>query len=349
MKLLFLYTEVMGYTEIVLETLKENYNARIILIHWDRKKLTKHKLSVTCEKIIPRSTVDKSDLKRLVDRFEPDILFISGWMDKVYLKIARISKKNGITVVAGLDTPWKHSLKQFISSIFLKMYWSNHFDYFWVPGGGQYHYAVQLGFQGRILKNLYSADVNLFQQAWETGKKHNYPRKLLFIGRLEPHKGIMDLINTFLSITSQQRSGWELVIVGNGPLENEIKSVSEVKLIGFLDPNSLKKEMSKAGAFCLPSHWEPWGVVIHEAAAAGLPLLLSDQCGAAETFLEEGLNGFLFKAGDLKDLKNKLIRLFTMSSESLFDMGLNSHKFSNRITPELSAETLINVLGENRY
>lgn len=349
MRILFLYSEIMGYTEALLAALKKNHNASIKLVHWDHKKVSDYRLVVSGNDIISRSNIDLTNLINLIDQYNPDLIYVSGWMDKLYLKGVKYAKKKGIKVVAGLDTPWTNSVKQNIASIFLRSYWKAHFDYFWVPGSSQALYAEKLGFAKMILKNLYSADVSTFQKAWNGRKKDRYPHRLLFVGRLIPLKGIEDLIEAFLSLTPGERSDWELVIVGNGPLEKQIPDDHSIRYLGFLEPQMLAHQMIDSGAFCLPSHWEPWGVVIHEAAAAGLPMILSDSCGAAETFLVEGENGFSFKSGEKGQLKTKLIQLFNLSDDALLEMGSKSHALSDGIRPEISARTLIEVIDEVRY
>ena len=342
----------MGYTESVLESLINDFGARIILVHWDHKKLSKHKLSILCDQVIPRSEIDLVQIKHIINNYNPNLIFVSGWMDKIYLSATRYARKKKILVVAGMDTPWTGSVKQYISSILLKKYWRNHFNYLWVPGKRQINYAHKLGFIGKCRPNLYSGRVDLFNKSWErskNSKKEQYPHQLLFIGRLEKIKGIDMLVNIFLQIKKELKNDWRLVIAGSGTLETSIPGSPDIENVGFKTQKELTALMGDSGAFCLPSLWEPWGVVIHEAAAAGLPLLLSDECGAAEAFLEEDENGFIFKAGDENRLKENLIKLFEFSDKSLYRMAEKSYKLSHKITPQLSAETLMDIFDENRH
>ena len=91
-------------------------------------------------------------------------------------------------------------------------------------------------------------------------------------------------------------------------------------------------KFNEAGVFCLPSKSEHWGLVVHEAAASGLPLLLSDTTFASDAFLINGFNGFTFDEKNRKELKSSLKKLFNMTDNSLFKMGNNSLVMSKRIS-----------------
>jgi glycosyltransferase involved in cell wall biosynthesis len=102
--------------------------------------------------------------------------------------------------------------------------------------------------------------------------------------------------------------------------------------------------MARAGAFVLASHNEPWGVVIHEATAAGLPVLCTDVCGAAADLVSDGHNGYLFAPGDADHLGRLMVRLTRMSDNDLQDMGRNSFELSRQFTPALWADRLLRCI-----
>ena len=65
--------------------------------------------------------------------------------------------------------------------------------------------------------------------------------------------------------------------------------------------------MAHADVFVLPSVYEPHGIVVHEAMAAGTPVIASDVCGAAYDLVDAGVNGEIFRSGDAEDLRAKLL------------------------------------------
>src|SRR6185295_13276085 len=95
-----------------------------------------------------------------------------------------------------------------------------------------------------------------------------------------------------------------LVLVGDGPESKSLRELASarnlrrVRFAGSREPSELPGIYAAADLFVLPSRHEPWGVVVNEAMAAGLPVVLSDRVGAAPDLLVDGANGRLFPAGD---------------------------------------------------
>ena len=72
------------------------------------------------------------------------------------------------------------------------------------------------------------------------------------------------------------------------------------------------------GVFILPSLKEPWGVVLNEFAASGVPLLGSNVIGASSAFLINGYNGYTFDAGDCESFAQRLLQFINMNDDELF-------------------------------
>src|SRR6202035_2548988 len=85
-----------------------------------------------------------------------------------------------------------------------------------------------------------------------------------------------------------------------------------------------------AGCFVLPSLREPWGLVVNEAMAAGLPLILSDHCGCADDLLETERNGYVFDPADPGQISPLLAKLAGFSQEHRERMGRHSRKIISR-------------------
>lgn len=157
-------------------------------------------------------------------------------------------------------------------------------------------------------------------------------RRIIFVGRMEPVKDPQLLLDAFIEI-SPQLPDWDLLMVGEGSLRQRLQSLvppalaSRIIWTGFFeDPNDLAALYSLSDVFVLPSRVEPWGVVVSEAACH-LALIASDQVGAAHELIRDGVNGFRFRAGDLQDLKSKLLELmknpeldrFKQASQTVLD------------------------------
>jgi glycosyltransferase involved in cell wall biosynthesis len=192
---------------------------------------------------------------------------------------------------------------------------------------------------------LYSADLNLFHQAYQNNfeqKQARYPHRFLFVGRLESIKGLDILIESW-TLLGDEKLDWELHLIGNGSLKTSLESTKGVMIKDFMQPDQLMEEVADAGCFILPSRGEPWGVVVHEFAAAGLPLILSEVVGSASTFLIPGMNGFSFKANDPQDLARRMTKIISLNDRQLLTMSEYSYRLSQRITPESSAANLLSI------
>ena len=116
---------------------------------------------------------------------------------------------------------------------------------------------------------------------------------------------------------------------------------------GFVQPEELPKLMEQAGAFVLPSRFEPWGVVVQEAAAAGLPVLCSTAAGAGVHLVRDGYTGFEVESGSVDHLTQAMRRMGALSQEERDRMGDRGHQLSKQYTPEHWAETFVE--GVKRY
>lgn len=347
MKILYLYTEVMGYTLATINSLIDR-GAIVHLVHWDKKKLTPYNFSCTQSLVVyKRSDFKTRTLIKLTNELDPDITVVSGWQDKSYLRVSKMLISNNKIVVSGFDDQWHNTFRQNFAFLLGKFnFFSLFFSHAWITGSYQFEYARKIGFKkNQIINDLYSADLKIFEKVFQKKvliNKSNLPKKFIYVGRLEPVKGLLSLIKAWESIYSL-RQEWELHLVGDGSLFNKINSISGVHVKHFMQPKDLAEELVNYGCFVLPSLFEPWGVVVHEFAAAGFPLIVSEEVGSAPTFLISGTNGYLFKSGDYLNIANVMLKIINHSEEELIKMGQISNFLSMRITPETSANNLLSL------
>lgn len=134
------------------------------------------------------------------------------------------------------------------------------------------------------------------------------------VGRLLPQKGVSDTIEATARARRRTDRRLHLLLVGDGPLRAALeRRAAQLELdatfAGFREGDPLLECYVASDVFALLSTREPWGVVVNEAAAFGLPLVLSDQVGAAADLLRPGENGELVRAGDVDDQARALARL----------------------------------------
>jgi len=122
---------------------------------------------------------------------------------------------------------------------------------------------------------------------------------LLFVGRLEPMKGIDLLLK---AINDLDKKKVRLLVVGSGPLEKELKKYSFVKYFGRVNQSELYKYYNSADLFVFSSRYEPWGLVPYEALACGAKVLSTDVGDVRFSLKKESI----IPPNDFLALKNKL-------------------------------------------
>lgn len=349
-KVLILYTELMGYTAKKLEVMASALGADVTAVCRDQNKKTPY-VPQDGERVryLGRSLFNEVKLLELFREVDPDLLYVSGWEDKGYLPAALAGRKKGIPVVCGLDNQWRGDLRQLAGCLLSPWLVRKYFSHMQVAGRWQFEYARRLGFaKEKIVPHVYSADTELFSNHWNESREQkaaSYPHVFLFVGRLHPAKGLDVLIDAWRMLGQQVKHDWKLVLVGNGPLEEELKGDSNIVLKGFLPPADVAALVPQTGAFVLPSRKEPWGVVVHEFAAAGLPLLLSNVVGAGTEFLIDGFNGCSFERENPAALCAALRRIVEADDADLLAMGERSFALSKKISPEMSAASLMSCIN----
>jgi len=340
-KILFLLNNLPGYFEGGITHLLNVSKAEVLVCKEKDDSKAPFENFIPQHLLLNKEDFCTEDLLNTFISFNPKICYVTGWKSKQYLKIVHKLKKSGVTIVSGLDNPWRGDFRQRVGMLLSQMLKNRYFDYIWVSGMSQYQFAKGLGFKKeRILKNLYIADTANFSVS-----KDVYSKKILFVGRLEKEKNIELLVQCFGNLTEEERNGWMLTIIGNGSLKQNITDKPYIVVKSFMQPSELQTEIVDAGAFILPSRYEPWGVVVQEFAMAGLPLILSDKVNAGEEYLINGYNGYSFKYNNMDSLKKGMIKIFNSSEDQLKEMGMRSKKLASRNDYEIWANTLLSVLS----
>lgn len=344
MRVLILYTELAGYNLPSLKALAEG-QIDIHLVRWPVNKEAPFDFGeIPGVTVYERGEYDNDTLLALAERLQPSALYVAGWMDKGYTAVARHWRAKGVPVICALDNHWRGDIRQRIASWISPWHVKRMFSHLWVPGLHQYEFARRLGYAPtEIRTGMYSADVAPFMAVNAPTKETDADRELLYVGRFVDVKGVRELVEAFTGLLNKKEEKWTLRMVGAGPLQGTLPAHPKVIYQDFVQPSALPDLAAKADAFILPSHFEPWGVVLHEFAAAGLPLLASDACGSATAFLRDGYNGFSFKAKEPVALKQALKRLFEAPNEDLELMGKRSRALSQQITPESWAATFLSM------
>lgn len=344
MKILFLYAEVTGYLLGCLRVLRAHPQVSEIRVY-QNLRLPENDYRIGADSPVPvRNAIGRpaDELWPEIAAFGPDLVFVSGWMFRKYYQLAKRLRAAGAVLVIGNDTPWYGTARQWAGAASSPFWLAPLYDYMWVPGASQYAFARRLGFAPhRIQTGLLSADVDAFRQA---RKPQDKPVKtLLSVGSFSPNKGMARLQSAFSQLVEGGLSGWELHLVGSAAGGEQLPPAPGVRITPFVQPEALPQIFAGADAFALASLKESWGVVVHEAACTGLPLLLSENVGAAADFLEAGRNGLLFDPRSPEDLLKKMQHMLSFPEAKRQEMGAHSEMLSHRYSPEIWVEKLLGM------
>jgi 1,2-diacylglycerol 3-alpha-glucosyltransferase len=274
-----------------------------------------------------------------LDRDQPDVLCLVGYVRPESMAAANWARRQRRPAILlsesqAIDRPriwWKE---------LFKMQRTRQFDAALVGGPAHRNYLVRLGMPSdRIALGYNAVDNGYFAietQRWRnsaTGRA-GVPAVPYFLTvcRFAPEKNLVRLIRAFTRYREQSNplSAWDLVLCGDGPGAVEVENAiarsgcaAAVHRPGFLQADALTRWYAHAEAFVLPSLSEPWGLVVNEAAASGLPLLVSARAGCAATLVPEpeGTTGGQFNPLDIEEMTTKLAWIAGLPAEDRRAMG----------------------------
>jgi glycosyltransferase involved in cell wall biosynthesis len=168
---------------------------------------------------------------------------------------------------------------------------------------------------------------------------------VLSVARLAPEKGLDTLLRAVAAASDPRLV---LLLSGSGPERERLATLGSelgvrLVLLPELPWERIVERYVAADVFALLSRHEPWGVVVNEAAACGLPLVLSDRVGAAHDLLEDGRNGALVPADDV-GAAAEAIRALAADADRRSAMGTASREIVSGWGYEPSIENLVRVV-----
>ena len=166
--------------------------------------------------------------------------------------------------------------------------------------------------RGRVEVALQSADLEVAASGSRDAARDG-PVRILAVGRLVADKNLSELIAAFASAGFGEGEA-ELELRGAGPLEGELRAQAErlgapVRFPGAVAPEELGAVYAQADVLALVSSYEPFGAVLREGAAAGLPLVASRRAGATGDVAVEGENALVVDPGDRAEITDALRRM----------------------------------------
>jgi glycosyltransferase involved in cell wall biosynthesis len=279
---------------------------------------------------------------------DPHAVLMTSWHPRAYRKAVRRLRGRTLRVLC-MDNQWWGTPKQRLGVITSPILIRPTFDAAFVAGDRGVEFARRFGFTNeRILQGLYSCDQDRFAAVAHARGDAVADPAFLFVGRLAATKGIDVLAEAYRRYRDMVDDPWPLRVSGTGGGAGTLQGLAGVEMLGFVQPDDLPDVMARSGCLVLPSRFEPWGVVVHEAAAAGLPVICTSVCGAASRLVLDGYNGRVIEPGDPGALARALARISTSSAAERRDMGAASRALADQFTSDRWAKLLLARIRELR-
>lgn len=338
----FIYTSLPAYFYDCIKVFAQNIPYKIVVVETSVNPNYPLEFSDSSIDIIRVNDIESFFTKYPVYKFA--LAFISGWANKTIVKGAKIFHRNSIPIILLSDLPIKHNLKQFVSKFILSKYLKI-FSHAIVSGKLARDLLIKYGMDlNKISLGLYTANDLLFNQSRKIRAQYKtWPKFFLFDGQHIHRKGFKYLINEYINYRKKSSNPWNLIVVGKGPLDNIIPEC--IKNLGFVNPYELPNVYASAGCLVLPSYDDNWPLVVHQAACAGLPLIISRHCGNHYEFLQENVNGYLVDPHKKGDLVDKFLKI--EQCKNIVNMGELSYKLSQQYSISSWLVTFLDVI--NKY
>jgi len=265
--------------------------------------------------------------------FRPDAVGVGGWNQPAFWQALGYCRVRRVPLLVWVESTAHDARSEAGPLEAAKRLMIRGASGFFVPGRASAEYVRSFGVPDEQVSHAPNAvDADVFGRA-AVDRSGRATCTFLYAGRLDAEKGLDVLLRAFA------RSPGDLVLAGSGPEETRLRALADgrVRFLGPLDRDALVPIYAEADAFVLASRSEPWGMVLNEAATAGLPLIATEGAGAAHDLVEDGVNGFRVPAGDEEALAAALTRV---AEDGPFRLaaGARSRQLVARFTPEAWAD-----------
>lgn len=271
------------------------------------------------------------DLRRRLGARRYALLHLAGWGHPLLLAALFLARLHRTPVTIESDTPspassagWKSAIKRLAYPRLFAL------PRIFLPGGTrQAAYLRDFGVEeARIRVAQMTVDVEHIRRRLgdrpsdvrdRFEARHGLRKgdiRILYLGRLEPHKGIEDLLQAYREVVAR-RPDVSLLIAGDGSLRDRVLAAQaeceSIRYVGRLSGDDVWDAYCAADIFVLPSHAEPWGLVVNEAMAAGLPVIVTDRVGCVDDLVQDGVTGLVVPAEKPDRLAAAISRLIESS------------------------------------
>lgn len=316
-RVLMLYLEPAPYVVGLVRALRKAWGGRIDVLY-AAETLTQPWGGWRAEDgdaILPAGAAAVRILWCRLDRRNYDQVHLAGWGHPLLLGALLLAALRRVPVTIESDTHvvsagsgWKDALKRLAYPLLFRI------PRVFLPGGSpQAAYLRAFGVaSSRIVIAQMTSDVAAIDRHIRgRGAKRSGdgPVRFLYLGRLEPRKGVADLLQAFGRLRKDGIQA-ELLVAGGGSLDGMVARAaatdSAIRCLGHLSEDRVWEAYAQADVFVLPSRIEPWGLVVNEAMAAGLPVIVTDRVGCAADLVENGVTGIIVPGENVDALEGAM-------------------------------------------
>lgn len=325
MKITYCWTSPSGYLAASVGEVARRPGIDVTLVLWEPATLAPFDMGlfdgVRTHVLSRRDRDDPAVVREVVTASQPDVVVFTGWSHPPYVKLLDAPGLRRARFVMTADTAIRFDWRQRLAPLKIGGL-LRRVDAVVVAGERGYLLMRSWGVPAaKITRGLYAIDYRGFAAAGAPRfDDPRWPRRFLFAGRYVPAKAIDVLVEAYRDYRGRVEDPWPLATCGAGPLAPLLDGVTGIENRGFLQPAELASALRSAGAFILPSRVEPWGQVVVEAAASGVPVIASLECGAGVEIVRDFHSGFLVPAEDPAATSRAMVWLHE-HAERLPEMG----------------------------
>lgn len=313
----------------------------------------------------PQASVAAKRLTPYLNQLLPDILVIPGWGYPISRAALRWAKQRNCPTVLMSESKWDDVPRSWWKEKLKSWLYTNKFKAAIVGGSLHVEYLEGLGFPRQaifkgydIVDNEYFTKNAISAQANPSAIRVSQPaipqrHYFITVTRFIPRKNILRLIDAFKlyrqAIDASQ--AWDLVICGSGMEASKIKDrISQnhleawIHLPGFKTYQEIPSWFGLANAFIHPALHEQWGLVVNEAMACGLPVIVSNRCGCYPELVLEGETGYGFDPEDVSQLAQLMIKI-SSDEKTRQLIGKNAQQHIGNFAPKHFGQGLRNAVA----
>ncbi|WP_281774506.1 glycosyltransferase family 4 protein [Methanobacterium formicicum] len=285
-----------------------------------------------------------------------DVFFVGGFGYPsliILIVLLKLFKKKWVLIIDGIS-PLKIEEKNLISNV-IKKYLIRGANAYFANGtlGANYleNYGIPLD---KIFNQYMTVDVDYFKDKGKNSvefrskirTKYGITEKttvLMYAGRLIKHKGVHDLIRVVKHLNNNGHD-IKLLVVGDGDFKKELKKQAQIStsviFVGHVSPEEIYNYYYASDIFVLPTYDDPWGLVVNEAMACQLPIIVSNAAGCSIDLIEK--NGYVITAGNLNELYSAIIDLINKNQNNNY--GKKSFELIRNWTYRDSCKSFLKTL-----